>query len=232
MTLVVAICLSSGSALAEPLGIFDSWVPPGWKLISSAIGDLNQDRADDAVLVVEEVNAANLLDNEGGGPPVLNLNPRRLIVLLNHQSGYQEFMTRDNLLPSEHSQENPCLEDPLLSEGGVSIERGRILIELGTWLSCGSYGVSRQTFTFRLESERLRLIGYDHSEFSRNSGDVTEFSVNYLTGKKKATTGGNMFEDTTPSESWRRISEPYHFYLEDILLDCYSNDAPGCNWHR
>ncbi|AVU11553.1 MULTISPECIES: hypothetical protein [unclassified Halomonas] len=232
MTLAVALCLATGSAFAEPPDRFDSWIPSGWKLVSSATGDLNHDGADDAVLVVEEVNADNLLANDGFGPSVLNLNPRRLMVLFNDQGDYHEFMSRDNLLPSEHSQETPCLEDPLLSEGGVSIERGRILIELGTWLSCGSYGVSRQTFTFRLESEQFRLIGYDHSEFSRNSGDVTELSVNYLTGKKKTTTGGNMFEDTTPSESWSRISEPHHFYLENISLECYSNDAPGCNWHR
>lgn len=232
MTLAVALLLAAGSAFAESPTLFEHWVPSGWKLIASAMGDLNQDGADDAVLVVEEVNAENLFQNEGFGPPILNLNPRRLIVLFNTQNGYRELLARDNLLPSEHSQENPCLADPLLSEGDISIERGRILVALGTWLSCGSYGVSRQTFTFRLESEQFRLIGYDYSEFSRNSGEVTEVSVNYLTGKKKTTTDGNMFEDKTPLESWSRISEPHQFYLEDISLDCYSMDASDCSWYR
>ncbi|TVU92536.1 hypothetical protein FQP89_03970 [Vreelandella titanicae] len=232
MTLAVALLLAAGSAFAESPTLFEHWVPSGWKLTASATGDLNQDGTDDAVLVVEEVNAEKLFQNEGFGPPVLNLNSRRLIVLFNTQSGYRELLARDKLLPSEHSQENPCLADPLLSEGEISIERGRILVELGTWLSCGSYGVSRQTFTFRFESEQFRLIGYDHSAFSRNSGEVTEASVNYLTGQKKTTTGGNMFEDTRPTASWSQISEPHQFYLEDISLDCFSSDGPGCNWYR
>lgn len=232
MTLAVALCLATGSACAEPSDRFDSWIPSGWTLVLSATGDLNHNGADDAVLVVEEVNADNLLANDGFGPSVLNLNPRRLMVLFNDQGDYHEFMSRDNLLPSEHSQDIPCLADPLLSEGGISIERGRILIEIGTWLSCGSYGVSRQTFTFRFEHAQFRLIGYDYSEFSRNSGEVTEVSVNYLTGKKKVTTGGNMFEDATPAESWSQIVEPHQFYLNDIALDCYSSDGPGCSWYR
>ncbi|MBT2772333.1 hypothetical protein J7J47_08815 [Halomonas sp. ISL-60] len=232
MTLAVALLLATGSTFAEPPTLFEHWVPSGWKLISSATGDLNRDGADDAVLVVEEVSADNLFENDGFGSPVLNLNPRRLIVLLNTQSGYRTFLTRDNLLPSEHSQENPCLADPLLSEGDISIARGRILVALGTWLSCGSYGVSRQAFTFRLESEQFRLIGYDYSGFSRSTGEVTEVSVNYLTGKKKTTTGGNMFEEMTPSVSWSQISEPHQFYLEDISLDCFSSDSAGCSWYR
>lgn len=232
VTLAVALLLATGLAFAESPTRFEHWVPSGWKLISSATGDLNQDGADDAVLVVEEVSAENLFENDGFGPPVLNLNPRRLIILFNTQDGYQEFITRDNLLPSEHNQEVPCLEDPLLGEGGISIERGRIIVELGTWLSCGSYGVSRQTFTFRLESEQFRLIGYDYSAFSRNSGEMTETSVNYLTEQKKTITGGNMFEETTPSALWSRIAEPHHFYLEDISLDCHSRNSPGCNWYR
>lgn len=232
MILAVALLLGAGSAFAESPTYFEHWVPSGWKLISSATGDLNQDGVDDAVLVVEEVNADNLFENDGFGPPVLNLNPRRFIVLFNTQDGYQEFIIRDNLLPSEHNLDSPCLADPLLSEGDISIERGRILVALGTWLSCGSYGVSRQTFTFRFESEQFRLIGYDHTAFSRNSGEVTEASVNYLTGQKKTTTGGNMFEDTRPSASWSQISEPHQFYLEDISLDCFSSDGPGCSWYR
>lgn len=222
--------LAAGSTLAESPTQFEGWVPSGWKLISSAMGDLNHDGTDDAVLVVEEVNAENLHQNDGFGEPVLNLNPRRLIVLFNTQSGYREFLSIDNLLPSEHDQENPCLADPLLREGGLSIIGGRIVVELGTWLSCGSYGVARQKFIFRFEDDRFRLIGYDYSEFSRSTGEMSEYSVNYLTGRKKAITGDNMFEDVTPSVSWSRISGPDKFYLDDISLHCYSGDEPGCNW--
>jgi len=50
---------------------------------------------------------------------------------------------RDDLLPSEHDEEVPCLADRL-DGGGVSIKRGNLVIELHTWLSCGSYGVRHE----------------------------------------------------------------------------------------
>jgi hypothetical protein len=232
LTLAVALLFAASSALAESPALFEDWIPSGWKLISSATGDLNQDGLDDAVLVVEEENADKLFQNELFGAPVLNLNPRRLIVLFNTQSGYREFLTHDKLLPSEHNLDSPCLADPLLSEGGIAIEQGRILIRLGTWLSCGGYGVSSEKFTFRFEDERFRLIGYDYSQFSRSSGEASEYSVNYLTGRKKATTGGNVFEDTDPSVSWSQVSDSRKFYLEEMSLECYSSDDLGCNWYR
>ena len=57
----------------------------GWKLIDQANGDLNRDGIDDVVLVTEETNPVNFKEKnpELLGPEILNLNPRRLSILLN-----------------------------------------------------------------------------------------------------------------------------------------------------
>lgn len=231
VTLSLLSCFATGTACAESPTLYEDWVPSGWKLIANATGDLNQDGAEDALLVVEEQNADNLVENDGFGARVMNLNPRRLIVLFNTANGYRKMVSNDSLIPREHDSEIPCLADPL-QEGGVAIDRGRILVELGTWLSCGSYGVTHLTFTFRFEDDRLRLIGYDLSEFSRSSGEATAYSVNYLTGRIKTTTGENVFEDGIASVSWSEIPGSGRFYIEGMSPFCYSGDEPGCQWYR
>lgn len=207
------------------------WLPNGWKLIAHKTGDLNRDGIDDVVLVTEETNPANFKENpEPLGPKILNLNPRRLIILLNSPNGLKEILSRDDLLPSENEENMGCLADPL-ENGGISIVGGNLAIELQMWLSCGSYGVTHETFTFRLQGTRFHLIGYDRSESSRSTGERSEFSTNYLTGKKKITTGLNDFEDSKPKVSWKRLSAKRAFFLDELSLYCDTYDpAQKDNW--
>jgi hypothetical protein len=220
------------SAVSESSASFDAWVPAGWKLILTAAGDLDRDGISDAVLVLEQTNPANLKPHEGLGTSVLNVNPRRLLILLKTSDGYRNILSRDDLLPSENSEVSPCLDDPL-QEGGISVSSGKFIVELRAWLSCGSWGVTHRKFTFRLENNRFRLIGYDYREFSRSTGEGSEDSINYLTGKRRSVTGLNEFEDSKPKVLWSKISGKREFYLDDIVLDCYySNNEPGCAWKR
>ena len=206
----------------------------GWKLIDQANGDLNRDGIDDVVLATEETNPVNFKEKnpELLGPEILNLNPRRLSILLNSPNGPKEILSRDDLLPSQNEENTTCLADPL-ENGGISIVKGNLVIELQEWLSCGSYGVVHETFTFRLQGTRFRLIGYDRSESSRSTGERSEFSTNYLTGKKKITTGLNDFEDYKAKVSWKRFPAMRAFFLDEIFLSCDAdNSAQKDSWCR
>lgn len=207
---------------------FSNWVPNNWKLIDSEKGDLNRDGIDDVVLVLEETNPANFKENSGSGPSILNLNPRRLIVLLGSQSGFKEVIHRDALLPSEHIEDMGCLGDPL-ANGGVAIERGNLTINLQDWRSCGSYGVVDEKFTFRLQGTRFRLIGYDRSESSRSTGERSEYSTNYLTDKIKISTGLNDFSNFKAKVSWKKRQSSRAFFLDDITLQCETADPEQKN---
>jgi hypothetical protein len=228
ISLLIFLATPAFSGVSDP---YANWIPKGWDIIALETGDLNRDGIDDAVLVVEEANPANLKRNrESPGADILNLNPRRLIILFNTSGGFKEILSRDGLLPSENEENNPCLADPLDGKG-VSINRGNLVIELQTWLSCGSYGVTNEKFTFRLEDTRFRLIGYDYSEFSRSSGEQSEFSINYLTGKIKMTEGLNVFKDSKPKVSWKNLPPKRNFYLDEMPLVCAAtNPAHKDNW--
>ena len=218
--LILLLFLTTPVLAGEPSsGQFKDWIPPGWKLLQTSKGDLNKDGRDDVALVLEEKNPKKIKKDNNLSPLPLNFNKRRLLVLLREKSGYQELIKKDDFLPSESSEENSCLVDPLV-ERGVKIKKGVLQIELNYWFSCGSYGTTHETFKFRLENDRLRLIGRDSLSFSRNSGDQEENSKNFLTGQEKIITGRNKFEKelSNPKISWKPIEGKKEIYLDEMTL--------------
>lgn len=192
-------------------------VPAHWQVIAHERGDLNGDGRLDTVMVLEEMDAAKMLPNHGLGERIINTNPRHLQVWLADEHGHTKVAENRDWLPSAGSEDAPCLVDPLLEEGGIAIEGGLLKIKLGFWLSCGSYGVARNEYTFRWQQNRLRLIGQDQTQFMRNSGESTEVSINYLTGRKKTVRGANIFEDEAPqniSTHWEKLPAQSAWYLD------------------
>ena len=167
-------------ALAAPA--VQDFVPQGWKLTQQAAGDLNGDGRADKVLVLQQQNTANWRDNEALGAPRLNLNPRTLLVLWNTPQGYREAVRNTTLLPSENSEDTPCLADPL-QEGDIGIRKQVLVVNLHYWLSCGSYSDNHMQYKFRYQQGAWPLIGLDVNSSSRNSYDTEQSSYNFATGK-------------------------------------------------
>lgn len=206
---VLASCLGLAAAQA---GEFDAWVPPGWKLLQSATGDLDRDRRADAVLVLEADDATRRIANDGLGPPVLNLNPRRLTVLLQRPQGYVVAHTDDETVPPAHSRDEPCLADPVQGDA-VAVRRGLLVIRTQDWSSCGSYGVATDERKYRHEAGRFRLIGLDHRELMRSSGAISEVSIDFLTGRVRTTTGLSEGGPSRPKTRWSRLRGARDFVL-------------------
>ena len=167
-------------AVAAPA--VQDFVPQGWKLAQQADGDLNGDGRADKVLVLQQQNAANWRDNEALGVPRLNLNPRTLLVLWNTPQGYREAVRNTTLLPSENSVDTPCLADPL-GDGGISIRKQVLVVDMHYWLSCGSYSVNHMRYKFRHQQGAWPLIGLDVEHSARNSENSEQSSYNFVTGK-------------------------------------------------
>jgi len=201
----------------------DSFVPKGWKIITTAKGDLNKDGTEDVALVIEATDKENFIPNESMGSPTLNVNPRTLLVLFKYKpdGSFSLGAMQDTLIPEANDQEVPCLADPLLQDGGIFIVKGNLIVDFNYWLSCGSYGVSNKQYTFRYQDNGFALIGYDTSEYSRASGEMTTTSINFLIKKKSSTTGGNMFEDDKSKHKtdWETIKIDKLLTLTDITSD-------------
>ena len=192
---------------------FSDYVPKGWKIIKSVKGDLNGDNQADAVLVLQKQDKANIIPNDYMGPPELDTNPRMLKVLFKQAGGYKTAVENTTLIPPESDKDNGCLADPL---SDVSINKGRLKVHFEWFYSCGSWWMSHSDYLFRYQNDRFLLIGYSHYEYHRASGEINEYSDNYLTGKRKRTTGGNVFDSypDRPKVKWERLKKkPY--YLDE-----------------
>jgi len=213
------------STFAADASVFQNYVPAGWQLLSSTVGDLNADSKDDAVIVIEKDDPANRKQNSSLGANELNLNPRRLLVLFQKEDGYYPVLSTDKFLPTENDEESPCLADPL-GENGIKISKGLLKITLGYWMSCGGWGTSSEEYIFRYEGTRFRLIGHNHSDFMRNSGEGTESSTNYLTGKIKITEGLNEFDEkeSEPKTVWKKVKNNTPKYLDEVTSSSLPND--------
>ncbi len=238
--LAAGLLILSGPANALPenqnLVQWGKYVPSGWKAIGVAQGKLSAKSNGDAVLIAEENDPAKRKVNDDMGNPSINVNPRRLIFLTKAQQGYRQTHSYDGFLPTEGNAQTTCLADPL-EEGGIDIAKNVFSVTLHYWLSCGSYGVTTRTFKFRSKNGAFRLIGMDSLSFSRSTGEGSEISINYLTGKKKYTTGIEVIGPNEPGDTpyqkkikWSRTA-PTPYYLSQMKqTDCddYENGPSWC----
>ena len=164
----------------------NDFIPKGWKEILTTNGDLNKDKLEDTVIVIEKDDVL--------GPDYLNLNPRILLVLFKQKDGTYILASKNDkgFIQSENDEKNPTLMDTLT---GISIKNNTLRINFDYFLSAGSYSASQTIFTFRFQNNRFELIGLDNNSFMRNSGEQEEFSINFSTNKMKTTSGRNMFDE-------------------------------------
>ena len=190
----------------------NDFIPKGWKEILTTNGDLNKDKLEDTVIVIEKDDVL--------GPDYLNLNPRILLVLFKQKDGTYILASKNDkgFIQSENDEENPALMDTLT---GISIKNDILRINFDYFLSAGSYSASQTIFTFRFQNNRFELIGFDNNSFMRNSGEQEEFSINFSTNKIKTTTGGNMFDEklNKPKEKWKNVNFKRKYTLDEMSDD-------------
>ena len=190
----------------------NDFIPKGWKEILTTNGDLNKDKLEDTVIVIEKDDVL--------GPDYLNLNPRILLVLFKQKDGTYILASKNDkgFIQSENDEENPTLMDTLT---GISIKNNTLRINFDYFLSAGSYSASQTVFTFRFQNNRFELIGLDNNSFMRNSGEQEEFSINFSTNKMKTTSGRNMFDEelSKPKETWENINIKKKYILDEMSKD-------------
>ena len=195
----------------------NDFIPKGWKEILTTNGDLNKDKLEDTVIVIEKEDKKNIKKNDGFGPEELNLNPRILLVLFKQKDGTYVLASKNDkgFIKSEGNDDNPALMDTL---DDIIIKNNILKIVFNYFMSAGSWWTSTNVYIFRFQNNVLELIGYESNAYMRNTGEEEGTSINFSTNKAKITTGGNIFEEkeNNPKNEWRYVKFEKKYILNEM----------------
>ena len=195
----------------------NDFIPKGWKKILTTNGDLNKDKLEDTVIVIEKEDKKNIKKNDGFGPEELNLNPRILLVLFKQKDGTYILASKNDkgFIKSEGNDNNPALMDTL---DDIIIKNNVLKIVFNYFMSAGSWWTSTNVYIFRFQNNVFELIGYESNAYMRNTGEEEGVSINFSTNKAKITTGGNMFEENEnhPKDEWRYLKFEKKYILDEM----------------
>ena len=195
----------------------NDFIPKGWKEILTTNGDLNRDKLEDTVIVIEKEDKKNIKKNDGFGPEELNLNPRILLILFKQKDGTYILASKNDkgFIKSEGNDNNPALMDTL---DDIIIKNNVLKIVFNYFMSAGSWWTSTNVYIFRFQNNVLELIGYESNAYMRNTGEEEGTSINISTNKAKITTGGNIFEEkeNNPKDEWRYLKFEKKYILDEM----------------
>ena len=195
----------------------NDFIPKGWKEILTTNGDLNRDKLEDTVIVIEKEDKKNIKKNDGFGPEELNLNPRILLVLFKQKDGTYVLASKNDkgFIKSEGNDDNPALMDTL---DDIIIKNNVLKIVFNYFMSAGSWWTSTDVYIFRFQNNVFELIGYESNAYMRNTGEEEGTSINFSTNKAKITTGGNIFEEkeNNPKNEWRYVKFEKKYILNEM----------------
>lgn len=182
------------------------FVPEGYKLFKKSFGDLNNDGAEDCILIIKKVDPANIVTDENRGK--LDRNRRGLIILFKKNDGYELASKNYSCFTSEN-EDGGVYYAPELD---VYAEKGKLYVHYAH----GRYGY--WTYTFRYGKSDFELIGYDGSSNMGPRVNSTT-SINFLTGKQLDRTnvnegaegGDEVFEDT-----WKKVKSTKLMTLSEV----------------
>ncbi len=185
IALAVFVLAPPPALAAEPVipasaATAEAFVPTGWTLDRRAQGDLNGDGVADLVLVVRDLDPANIVTKTGGlGPATFDANRRILIIAFGRGAGGFDLALRNSTFIPLRT--DAVLAD-YLDENAIQIARGRLSITLTWFEEFGSWNRGAYSYVFRYRAGVFELTTYDSMVSARGSGNATGLSVSWITG--------------------------------------------------
>jgi hypothetical protein len=184
---------------------YKALIPAKYQLNAAIHGDLNQDGQADLVLIVKQTDPNQWVINHFDEK--VDRNRRGIMVFLHQNGKYQKLLQNLDCFSSENEDGGVYFAPELFFE----IKKNLMKVNYGH----GRYGY--WNYTFRLQGQDLRLIGYNQSE---NHGPYTDYftSINFLTQKKLFKENMNLENRDQPErfkETWSKISQK-PIYLSQI----------------
>ena len=162
----------------------EDFIPKGWKSIIVKKGDLNKDKIDDVVLVIEKNDPKNFRKVEDGTN--LDFNPVVMLVLFKDTNSQYNLVAinEKGFIPSEGKVYEKALET-IVDEDSISIKNNTLRIYT-FWEGPRAASTSSTNYVFRYQNNRFELIGLEirsggNSSYTHYESFVT--SINFSTKK-------------------------------------------------
>ena len=195
--LMLCLCSNiSAQALKKQGTTAEMLIPKGWEH-KEAKGDLNKDGQEDLVVLAKPNFKENMKTRDDGYE--YNFNPYILAIYFGGNSKFTLWKQYEELFEPDSEWTSVDVDIEIT-------ERGTLNISPDHFASAGSYDTSQTTYTFRFQNGDIYLIGKASTEMSRNTGEMTTVSENYLTWKRQ-TVEDNAFEDVKKKESWSKLTK-------------------------
>jgi hypothetical protein len=169
-------------------------IPPNWKAIDTAYGDLNNDKQQDLVLVLEYKEAISEIRAYGDYDTEIIKEfqkPRILAVYFKNLQHKFVFGTQNNNFILR-SQEGGAFGEPYQ---GVTISNNRLIFDF----MGGSSWRWKLNYEFKYDHKDWLLVQVKKLSYDVVSGEMNDKEYNFIT-KKLTETIGNMFDERIKSE--------------------------------
>ena len=172
----------------------EEFIPKGWKSITIKKGDLNKDKIEDVVLIIEKNDSKNIKKSESTYETsvVHNFNPRIILVLFKDKNSKYNLAAKneDGFIVSEgrsYEEGFEKLSSPNLNgklSDSVSIKNNTLYIY--TYFEATKSSSSTE-YIFRYQNNRFELIGLEVNTDGAGGGylESSNYSFNFSTKKLK-----------------------------------------------
>lgn len=209
----------------------EDFIPKGWKKLIVEKGDLNKDKIDDIVLLIQKNDPKNFRNAESGYMymPIENadFNPIIVLVLLKDTNSQYNLVAKNDkgFIVSEGKAHEEVLEElysPNFDEDlsdSISIKNNTLRIH--TFYEFVR-GMSSTEYVFRYQNNRFELIGLEVND-GGVSGDYLEsnnYSINFSTKKLiKARETSRIDGDDKKEEKTVKDIDVEHKYILDTMTE-------------
>jgi len=166
---------------------FTDFIPVGWTIKDSVSGDLNNDKNNDLVIVLQLNDSIKLIKQEGNYTDTVTTQPRILLILFRNLPA-NKFILAEQSNSFILNHDNPTIEDPYQS---IKINQGILQIDFQLFSNMGSWSVTSTSYKFQYQDKDFVLIGADNNSFNRSTNDYENYSYNFLTNKWSLTKGND-----------------------------------------
>ena len=171
----------------------EEFIPKGWKSITIKKGDLNKDKIEDVVLIIEKNDSKNIKKSESTYETsvVHNFNPRIILVLFKDKNSQYNLVAKNEngfIVSEGRSYEEGFekLASPNNDKLSDSIAIKNNTLHIYTYFEATRSSNSTE-FIFRYQNNRFELIGLESNGNGASGGYVenSNYSFNFSTKKLK-----------------------------------------------